>query len=1070
MTRFRRVVLCTACSALLLLTLAACIAFGQAQPQPFRPGEWMVAVASTMPRADVDALAATIGATVARTYQPLDAAGNISAYFLKSTKAIDAAATVTDIVTLKADARVIKATPNNILRPMQSTTGLIPNDPRWNLQWDMTQINMPLAWTLEKGKANIVVADIDTGTDTTHPDFDKTRIFNPFNAITGTTNANPVSPNIHGTLTAGYIAATTNNSIGQAGVTWENVKLMPILAGVDDPTKGFALSDLVTAVQYVQTQAAKNPGMTFVTNMSLGGQATADDPTGNTNIVEDAILTAASKGILFVIAAANSGDTGNPPVTPARLAGVNNNVICVTATGVQGSRAFYSEFRPYSTIAAPGGDNQQGAGIACLVPVFDGSYAVLPDPAHNANGGTSSAAPHVSGVAALLLSVPGVKVGDIKPLIEATAKRVPGFAVPSPEYGYGIVDAYAALLKVAFGVTILTPEGTGGKAIGQTTIPQPSETLRPEIRIQIAQIAPANLTIKIDNGDPIAQCTSTSSSGTPCYTIENITVTGADPNGGTGTVPLTYQAVIRNADLSPGQHQIDVIGTAPATGGGTPLTVTDTRNITIQPHVIPAGRSMISFPYYEYIDVSGNLATDPNSPSAPNNITPQIYLGTNFRLARWLPDQERYVFYSSFGQSENAASFTPADVIPHLDGDPATAAFAKWPIGLGFWADLESNKPILTKGRALTDRAFVIPLKSDPNGGASTISWNMIGDPFPFDVPFNALLVDTPLGRISIQEAANRGYILPNIYTFDGATGYTFQTLPAGALRAWTGHWVGITSNVDLSLVVPPAIVSRAASTTTRSATAPTSGGTGWTLQIGAHTRNLHDAYNFIGTGSRALDGYDQADVPKPPMAGPFVSLGISHSDWTKRAGMYAQDIRAAGPGKTWSLVANTDQPNSDITVSWNAASLPRNVRLTLKDDSTGQSYDMRSRSAITFNSGDKPGPRMFTVSSSQSLGRSIRVANLNVRSAGRASGTSVIGFSLTGDATYEVRILSATGNTVSTVGSRAAATTGDVSLLWNGRDNSGKSVAAGTYIVQVRATTADGESVKAIQPFTVVR
>jgi hypothetical protein len=475
---------------------------------------------------------------------------------------------------------------------------------------------------------------------------------------------------------------------------------------------------------------------------------------------------------------------------------------------------------------------------------------------------------------------------------------------------------------------------------------------------------------------------------------------------------------------------------------------------------------MISFPYYEFINLTGDVAFDPHDSSQLNNITPQVYLGTNFRLARWLPDQERYAFYSSFGPVENAASFTPLDVIPHLDGDPATPAFAKWPVGLGFWADVESVKPILTKGQPITNRAFIIPLKANPNAGPNDISWNMIGDPFPFDVPFNALLVDTPAGRLSLADAAARGYILPNIYTYDPTVGYEFQTLPAGSLRAWTGHWVGLTTNTSVSLVVPPAVSSRSAKLPSRALTSSS----GWTVQLSAHTRNLHDSYNFIGTAANAADGYDRSDVPKPPVSGPFVSLGISHSDWPKKSGLYAQDVRSVGTAKSWTVVVNTDQANSDVTVNWNTAVLPKNVRLTIKDDASGQTYDMRSRSAITFNSGTTPAPRTFTVSSGQSLGRSIRIANLNVRQNGRGSGTSVIGFSLTGDATYEVRVLTATGSTVTNVGSRAASGSGDVSLVWNGRDNAGKAVAAGTYLVQVRATTPDGDSIKAIQPFTVVR
>src|SRR5687767_15529812 len=87
----------------------------------------------------------------------------------------------------------------------------------------------------------------------------------------------------------------------------------------------------------------------------------------------------------------------------------------------------------------------------------------------------------------------------------------------------------------------------------------------------------------------------------------------------------------------------------------------------------------------------------------------------------------------------------------------------------------------------------------------------------------------------------------------------------------------------------------------------------------------------------------------------------------------------------------------------------------------------------------------------------------------GRATGTNRIGFTLSGDATYDVKIMSATGAQVGTVATRSASA-GDVQVLWNGKDAGGRSVPAGTYIVQIRATGPDGETVKAIQPFAVLR
>ena len=77
--------------------------------------------------------------------------------------------------------------------------------------------------------------------------------------------------------------------------------------------------------------------------------------------------------------------------------------------------------------------------------------------------------------------------------------------------------------------------------------------------------------------------------------------------------------------------------------------------------------------------------------------------------------------------------------------------------------------------------------------------------------------------------------------------------------------------------------------------------------------------------------------------------------------------------------------------------------------------------------------------------------------------------FSLSTDASYDVKVLSATGSPVNTVGSRAAGA-GDVHLVWNGKDNQGRSVPAGTYILQVRATTSNGEAVRVVQPFALFR
>jgi hypothetical protein len=159
------------------------------------------------------------------------------------------------------------------------------------------------------------------------------------------------------------------------------------------------------------------------------------------------------------------------------------------------------------------------------------------------------------------------------------------------------------------------------------------------------------------------------------------------------------------------------------------------------------------------------------------------------------------------------------------------------------------------------------------------------------------------------------------------------------------------------------------------------------------------------------------------------------------------------------------------VSVTWDSAhSLPRNVKLTIKDETSNQVYDMRTRSGLTFNSGSTAGGRHFVISAAPATGFATRISNVVVQpSTNRSVGSTQISFSLSSDATYEVKVLSATGQSLGTIATRAAPA-GDVRLVWNGKDSAGRSVAAGTYIVQIRATGSDGESVKFIQPFAVFR
>src|SRR5258708_18134446 len=209
------------------------------------------------------------------------------------------------------------------------------------------------------------------------------------------------------------------------------------------------------------------------------------------------MLTLAKKGTIFTVSAGNDGTTAAPS-SPNNMARVSDNIYSVASCGKTKAIAYYSSFHPYNTLTTPGGDQSTSLsdGILSTVPVVaTGGLAS----SYDFEQGTSMSSPALAGVIGILLSVPGVTPADVRDALITTTN--PAFNPPSPAFGYGVVNANAALLQVAVGVTIGTPDGTGGKAnrTGSVKQPDPVETLRPQVRISVRNVLQANLTVTFDN-------------------------------------------------------------------------------------------------------------------------------------------------------------------------------------------------------------------------------------------------------------------------------------------------------------------------------------------------------------------------------------------------------------------------------------------------------------------------------------------------------------------------------------------------------------------------------------------
>jgi subtilisin family serine protease len=352
---------------------------------------------------------------------------------------------------LKADPNVEFAQPDQVV-----TVQFIPNDPyfsstgSWGQGFDdlygLKNISCPAAWNLSTG-AGIVVAVIDTGIDYRHPDITNNVWMNPGEIpdngldddkngfvddvrgwdFVGRSYLSPEPDNDpldeghgHGTHVAGTIAAEGNNGRGIIGVAW-GAKVMAVKGLADD---GYGLdSYLANAIMYATDNGAD------VINASWGGR-------GRSLVIEEAVDYATAAGVVFVAAAGNN-DEDVSTFYPASV----SSAISVSASDVADSKAYFSNFGMRVDVGAPGVDvlslradgTQLGGG-----QIVGDEYVV--------GSGTSMAAPHVAGVAALILSRrPESSPEEIRQVLRISADDFPEYTQSRPR-GYGRVNAFHALV------------------------------------------------------------------------------------------------------------------------------------------------------------------------------------------------------------------------------------------------------------------------------------------------------------------------------------------------------------------------------------------------------------------------------------------------------------------------------------------------------------------------------------------------------------------------------------------------------------------------------------------------
>lgn len=398
--------------------------------------------------------------------------------------------------------RFLEVSPAAVARAAKAASTMPFNDPLLNDQWHYNNdghiagtkvgadANVFKAWeTGVTGSKDVVVAIIDGGFQVDHPDLKDNVWINTaeLNGKPGVDddgdgyvddiygynfviNSSDINAHSHGTHVAGTVGATNNNGIGVCGVAGGSdgkggVKMM-VCQVFDSRASSSAVADFGAAIVYAADRGAS------IAQCSWGASVAGDEDKSVTEAVNYFTKNGGGdkmNGGLCIFAAGNNGEEGD------YYPGCLDKVVAVGSMAPDGSVAYYSNRGKWVDVTAPGGleDNGQQYGV----------LSTLPNSTYGYNEGTSMACPHVSGIAALILSKYGNKQFSNETLRTLLTTSVNDLYTQNPEYeglmGSGYIDAYKALQgkegSVPEAVADFTVTASHDNALIEWVIPETEE-------------------------------------------------------------------------------------------------------------------------------------------------------------------------------------------------------------------------------------------------------------------------------------------------------------------------------------------------------------------------------------------------------------------------------------------------------------------------------------------------------------------------------------------------------------------------------------------------------------------
>ncbi|WP_323844847.1 S8 family peptidase [Microbulbifer magnicolonia] len=365
--------------------------------------------------------------------------------------------TLAAVKNLQAAALIEWAEPNYVYRHQ-----VTPNDENNYLQWHYRQIRLPQAWDITTGSGDVIVAVLDSGVFSGHPEL-RGKLVSGYDFISDVESAgdgdgmdaNPEDPgdgsqqdrsSWHGTHVSGTVGALTDNGAGVSGAGWQT-RIMPLrVIG----KSGGSSADVAQAVRFaagLSNDSGTLPARRAdIINMSFGGD-------GHSQTLQSAIDDARAAGVVVVAAAGNG--SAEAEFYPAAMRGV----LAVSATDYNQNKTPYSNFGSWVDLAAPGGNmsmdaNGDGYGDGVLsTHVEEGSSLSA---TYRFLQGTSMASPHVAAVIALMKSVNNQLTPQQLDALLAQGKLTTDIGASGKDklFGMGLIDAYKAVRAASGAATV----------------------------------------------------------------------------------------------------------------------------------------------------------------------------------------------------------------------------------------------------------------------------------------------------------------------------------------------------------------------------------------------------------------------------------------------------------------------------------------------------------------------------------------------------------------------------------------------------------------------------------------